>query len=130
MSPSIERVAMSRRLQPVLALLLASVTLASAHAADMPSPSVIGAYYPGYAAARYPVAQIPADKITHLFYAFAHIEKGKCAVAPDAPAHFAALAELKRQHPRLRTLISIGGWEADGFSDAARSWASRRRFVA
>ena len=30
-----------------------------------------------------------------------------------------ALAKLKREHPHLRTLISIGGWEADGFSDAA-----------
>ena len=104
--------------------------LATAQAAEPPAPPIIGAYYPGYAAARYPVAQIPADKLTHLFYAFAHIEHGRCAVAPDATAHFAALVELKRSHPGLHTLISIGGWEADGFSDAARSARSRRRFVA
>lgn len=114
----------------VLVLLLAGVTLATAQAADTQSTTVIGAYYPGYSAQRYPVAQIPADKLTHLFYAFAHIERGHCAVAPDAHAHFAALAGLKRQHPKLRTLISIGGWEADGFSDAARTARSRKRFVA
>ena len=50
-------------------------------------------------------------------------------VGADAGAHFAALEELKRQHPQLRTLISIGGWEAGGFSDAALSADSRKRFV-
>jgi chitinase len=109
--------------------LLASFAHASTPSADAPSPAVIGAYYPGYKAASYPVAKIPADSITHLFYAFARIEDGQCAVAPDAPAHFAALAQLKREHPRLRTLISIGGWEADGFSEAALTRASRKRFV-
>jgi chitinase len=110
------------------AILLAGIAVASAPAAAA-SP-VIGAYYPGYRAASYPVERIPADKLTHLFYAFAHIEDGRCAVAPDAPKHFAAFAQLKRQHPQLRTLISIGGWEADGFSDAARTHFSRKRFVA
>lgn len=104
--------------------------LATAGTATGPAPAVIGAYYPGYSADRYPVANIPADQLTHLFYAFAHIENGRCAVAPEAPAHFAALAELKRLHPGLRTLISIGGWEADGFSDAARTAGRRKRFVA
>ena len=112
------------------ALILAGTMLATVHAADAAAAPVIGAYYPGYRANEYPVAQIPADKLTHLFYAFARIEHGHCVVAPEAPAHFAALAELKRQHPTLRTLISIGGWEADGFSDAARTAGRRRRFVA
>jgi chitinase len=112
------------------AVLLANLAPATAHADEAPAPPVIGAYYPGYKAAEYPVARIPADKITHLFYAFARIEHGACAVEPDAPGHFADLAELKRKHPSLRTLISIGGWEADGFSDAARTRGSRKRFVA
>jgi len=109
-----------------LALLLSAFALAS-HAGEAP---VIGAYYPGWSAERYPVAQIPADKLTHLFYAFARIEHGACAVAPGAAANFVALAELKRKHPTLRTLISIGGWEADGFSDAALTSESREHFVA
>jgi len=116
---------MLRSALPTLAILLASTLVAAA-----PAPPVIGAYYPGDSAARYPVAHIPADKLTHLFYAFAHIDDGQCVVGPDAPAHFAALAELKRQHPRLRTLISIGGWGANGFSDAALTAASRKRLVA
>ncbi|GAA5072056.1 glycoside hydrolase family 18 protein [Lysobacter panacisoli] len=90
---------------------------------------IVGAYYPGGSAERYPVKDIPADRLTHLFYAFARIEDGRCVVAPQADAHFKALAELKREHPRLHTLISIGGWEAGGFSDAALNDDSRRRFV-
>jgi chitinase len=122
---------MFRLTRAALAILLAGLATTAAHAARVPSDRVIGAYYPGDSATRYPVAQIPADKLTHLFYAFAHIEDGRCVIAaPDAPAHFAALAELKRKHPRLRTLISIGGWEAGGFSDAALTAASRERFVA
>ena len=98
---------MFRRPRLVLALLLASFTFSAAHAADAPSPSIIGAYYPGDSATRYPIAQIPADKLTHLFYAFARIQDGQCSVAADAHAHFAALTELKRQHPRLRTDVRV-----------------------
>ncbi|HEY0503397.1 MAG TPA: glycoside hydrolase family 18 protein [Lysobacter sp.] len=115
---------MTRKLLATLAL-AAAMLVSAAHAAD----PVIGAYYPGGSAARYPVASIPGDRITHLFYAFARIEDGRCVVAPEAAAHFDALADLKRRHPRLRTLISIGGWEAGGFSDAALTEQSRERFV-
>jgi chitinase len=113
------------------ALFLASLALAIAPAAPAADNGrVIGAYYPGYAASRYPVDKIPADKLTHLFYAFARIDDGECVVEADAAAHFAELARLKRLHAGLHTLLSIGGWEAEGFSDAALTAASRKRFVA
>ena len=91
---------------------------------------VIGAYYPGYAAPRYPITRSPADRLTHVFYAFARIHDGQCATDPTADLHFYELAQLKREYPHLRALISIGGWEAGGFSDAALTQASRERFVA
>jgi len=95
-----------------------------------PAPNaVIGAYYPGGSAERYPVASIPADTLTHLFYAFARINDGRCVVDDGAAAHFKALAALKRKHPQLHTMISIGGWNAGGFSDAALTAQSRERFV-
>ena len=90
---------------------------------------IVGAYYPGDNAARYPVSNIPADTVTHLFYAFARIEDGRCVIGKDAPARFKELAALKKQHPKLRAIISIGGWEAGGFSDAALTIESRKRFV-
>ncbi|GAB3100505.1 glycoside hydrolase family 18 protein [Lysobacter terrae] len=121
---------MARPLATTLAFLLVALCATAAQAAGPDAANVIGAYYPGGSADRYPVAQIPADKLTHLFYAFARIEDGRCAVDAKADAHFAALAELKRKHPHLRTLISIGGWSAGGFSDAALTADSRKRFVA
>lgn len=119
---------MFRQTAAVLAVLSAGMMPHAVVAAE-PAPTVIGAYYPGGAATRYPVAEIPADRLTHLFYAFSTITDGRCVVGAEAPANFAALAELKRAHPQLRTLISIGGWNAGGFSDAALTKASRKRFV-
>jgi len=115
---------MFRQRLAAVAIVLSAFT-ASAFAAQ----PIVGAYYPGGNATRYPVTNIPADTVTHLFYAFARIEDGRCVVAKDAPEHFRQLATLKKQHPALRTIISIGGWEADGFSDAALTDESRRRFV-
>lgn len=75
------------------------------------------------------MSSIPAERLTHLFYAFSTIEDGRCTIGAEAPKNFAALAELKKAHPHLRTLISIGGWGAGGFSDAALTEASRKRLV-
>lgn len=120
---------MFRPVVTVLAVLMAGVMPRVAAAAE-PLPRVIGAYYPGGSAERYPVASIPADTLTHLFYAFATIDDGRCVVDAQAAGHFQALAALKRTHPRLHTLISIGGWNAGGFSDAALTAERRQRFVA
>lgn len=116
---------MSRHLLAVIVLAGALFAPVAAHA-DGP---IKGAYYPGGSAARYPVASIPAERLTHLFYAFARIDAGRCVAAPESAAHFDALAQLRKKHPHLRTLISIGGWEAGGFSDAASTAESRERFV-
>ncbi|WP_141059542.1 glycoside hydrolase family 18 protein [Stenotrophomonas rhizophila] len=120
---------MFRQRLAVLAACAAAALSLAASAAEPPS-KVIGAYYPGGSAERYPVADIPADTLTHLFYAFATIDAGRCVVGPQADAHFKSLAALKRAHPQLHTLISIGGWNAGGFSDAALTADSRARFVA
>jgi len=120
---------MFRQRLAVLAACAAAALSLAASAAEPPS-KVIGAYYPGGSAERYPVADIPADTLTHLFYAFATIDAGRCVVGPQAEAHFTALAALKHAHPKLHTLISIGGWNAGGFSDAALTAHSRARFVA
>ncbi|WP_199853268.1 glycosyl hydrolase family 18 protein [Plantactinospora sp. BC1] len=88
----------------------------------------------------YLVKNIPWSKVTHLNYAFAHIENNRISVgqagpgnpaigmtwpgtrgaemAPDLPyqGHFNLLTKYKRLHPRVKTLISVGGWaESRGF---------------
>ncbi|MBK8259185.1 MAG: glycoside hydrolase family 18 protein [Polyangiaceae bacterium] len=96
----------------------------------------------------YHVPEIPADKLTHINYAFANIsDQGECVLG-DAYADtdkyypgdswdpgakrgsFHQLEILKANHPGLRTLISIGGWSWSGkFSDVALTDSTRQKFV-
>ena len=114
---------------PIFLASLVAGTVLSTQAVAASSDKVVGPYYSGGTVSRYPVESIPADTLTHLFYAFAVIRDGQCSVGSNADTHFAALARLKREHPKLRTILSIGGWNAGGFSDAALTDASRKRFV-
>src|SRR6187200_1155666 len=74
--------------------------------------------------------KVPADKLTHINFAFARIDEGGRVVFQDPKfdAALASLVALKQRRPALKVLVSVGGWEADGFSDAALSETSRRVF--
>ncbi len=76
-------------------------------------------------------ASIDASKLTHINYAFANVKDGVVVEgAPGDADNLRRLVELRRAHPSLRLLVSIGGWTwSKGFSDAALTEASRRAFV-
>ncbi|MFH0245275.1 chitinase C-terminal domain-containing protein [Streptomyces sp. HK10] len=88
---------------------------------------------------RYLASDIPWDKVTHINYAFAHVDGGnRLSVGPDGPGnaatgmtwpgvagaemdpalpykgHFNLLNKFKKQHPEVRTLVSVGGWAETG----------------
>ena len=69
--------------------------------------------------------------LTHIIYAFARIDEDGQLFFPDtdAPTHLNRLVQLKSQTPYLKVLVSIGGWGADYFSDAALTERSRSEFV-
>jgi chitinase len=74
-------------------------------------------------------AQIHAGKLTHIDYAFARIQANRALLdRPGAAADLARLRALKQQNPQLKVMVSIGGWTADGFSDAALTESSRQQF--
>lgn len=77
-------------------------------------------------------AVVPADKLTHVNFAFARIDPAGRVVFEDPryAAAVASLVALKSLNPGLKVLVSVGGWQAEGFSDAALTDASRARFAA
>lgn len=127
------------------------LTLAAALACAGPAPAreierpVVAAYYAASGdAAR--AAGVPAEKLTHLLYAFAPVCGEVLANAPAAcrnaprgavalpgdPAstrEWAALKALKRRNPRLRLLLSIGGWSMSTYPGIVASPERRRVFV-
>ncbi|GAA0796141.1 chitinase C-terminal domain-containing protein [Spirilliplanes yamanashiensis] len=100
--------------------------------------------------AKYLASNIPWDKVTHINYAFAHVDaQNKVSVGADNatnPAtgmsfpgvpgaeldpslpykgHFNLLTKYKKQHPDVKTLISVGGWaETGGYLDGENRVAS------
>ena len=69
-----------------------------------------------------------ARHLTHLLIAFGHIVKG--LVQADHLQHLDCLPMIRQANPSLRIMLSIGGWGAGGFSEAASSENSRRQVAA
>lgn len=67
----------------------------------------------------------PADAGTRIV---AYVTGWESPPAID-PAKLTHLRSLKAKNPQLKVLLSVGGWEAEGFSDAALSAASRATFA-
>ncbi|MAB90243.1 MAG: glycosyl hydrolase [Planctomycetes bacterium] len=97
----------------------------------------------------YHVPDVPAERLTHINYAFANIDSNLLIALGDpyadidkfypgdswAPGalrgNFNRLRLLKEEHPHVRTLISVGGWTWSGlFSEVALSPARRQAFAA
>jgi len=85
----------------------------------------------GYVFGPADISGISAEKLTHINYAFALVSgDGEIVLnRPDAPGRLSQLQALKARNPSLKIIVSVGGWGADNFSDAALSDASRERFA-
>ena len=60
--------------------------------------------------------------------AFAGLEDGR-VVWPGCEESRDALRRIRRVHPAIKLVLSVGGWGADGFSQAAASQAGRERLA-
>jgi len=106
---------------------------------------IIG-YYPewGVYARNYFMADVPADKLTHLNYAFARVNDSTNEISiidtyaalqkpnpgeTTGTGNFGGLAALKQQHPQLNAMISVGGWnDSWQFSAMASTPTGRETF--
>lgn len=88
------------------------------------------------------VADIDTRLVTHINFAFANLGEDGSILVGDSWAdleksfigstggHFGALRALKKKNPKLKTLISVGGWTwSRNFSDVAASAAKRKKFA-
>lgn len=90
----------------------------------------------GYVAGWKPIKpkRIPAEKLTHINYAFANVENGVIAHiegrSESDRLNFIVLNSLKTRNPDLKILVSIGGWtHSKGFSDAVLTEESRKKLT-
>lgn len=112
-------------------------TTASALPAPTPTPAgkIVVGYYASWSAYNgYTPTHIPADKLTHLNYAFATIDpvtnRISLADAANDLRNFEALRRLKQRYGQLKTLISVGGWDySTYFSNVAATASSREAFA-
>ena len=130
---------------------LLQVGCIAAATGQTPSPArkslkVIG-YYADWTAARYPLATIPADKLTHVNYAFGKIGQdnrltwntglaneqvypGDCTQPGCPHGLFNQITVLEKKHHHLRFLISVGGWTDSGpFYEMAATEPARQTFA-
>ena len=112
---------------PWLAGFVVLVALAIGAPASAAVPQV-AAYYDG----GMPVADIPAADLNAIIYSLGEPTRGNVCDSPGAAQlkDLRALRGLRRRHPGLQLLVSIGGWDtAPQYSDIALTAASRAKFA-
>lgn len=68
------------------------------------------------------------SKLTHLNVAFGHVKNDEITTAHLK--NTSVLGDIKRNHPDLTLLLSVGGWSAGGFSEAASTAEGRAAMAA
>lgn len=75
-------------------------------------------------------APVPdVDKLDVLNFAFAVVRDGRVVLPDDAATRLDQRIALKQDHPHLKVVVSVGGWGAGGFSEAAATPAARQAFA-
>ncbi len=93
--------------------------------ADIKSPIVIMAYYTGDGTT---INHYRIDQLTHLIFSFLHLRGTQLAVdSPKDSVTLRQLAALKDQYPRLKVMVSMGGWGGCEPCSAAFSTAKGRQ---
>lgn len=94
-------------------------------------PFVVNGYVGGYRGIVY-TADIQAEKLTHINYAFVNVQDSMAILTnlETDSTNFKNLNALKQINPKLKILMSIGGWAwSENFSDAVLTPSSRKLFA-
>lgn len=124
------------RFRPAAWLLLAALAWAALAAAPAAADDTTGSTprrpIIGYVMDGPSLPPISAGKLDAINFAFALVDPAGEIYLPGttAPASLGGLTALRAENPALKVLVSIGGWGADHFSEAALTPQSRARFNA
>lgn len=67
--------------------------------------------------------------VTHINYAFGHVDSTFSKVVIDRESRLQEIANLKKNAPHLKVLLSIGGWGSGRFSEMAADEQCRLSFA-
>ncbi len=67
--------------------------------------------------------------VTHINYAFGHVDSTFDKVRIAREERLLEIANLKKDYPKLRVLLSIGGWGSGNFSEMAANEKTRMAFA-
>jgi chitinase len=114
----------------LLAIGMLWMSAAAAVQSQQPQSAEAGSRVVAYVQGGSIPAVIHPQKLTHINFSFAHIDAGRALLdQPGVADDLAKLRALKKQNPKLKVIVSVGGWLADGFSDAALTDSSRHEFA-
>ena len=68
--------------------------------------------------------------MTHINYAFGHVNETFNGINVDNPDRLHKIADLKKQNPELKVILSVGGWGSGRFSEMAADSLNRAAFAA
>lgn len=111
-----------------LALCLLAGFLTVAHAEQkviQKQEKIVVAYVCSWTTLRLPDPTL----MTHINYAFAHVNKTFNGCNIQNEPFLRRVVGLKQQNPKLKILLSVGGWTSGNFSEMAASTANRKAFA-
>ena len=95
---------------------------------DTPTPAPTGTVIVGYAVYWEETIPDPA-LLTHINYAFALINNDFETLDIKKEGRLKVMVALKKQNPKLKVLLSVGGWGAGNFSEMAADEKHRKAFA-
>ena len=105
-------------------VLVAQFLFCFSNALAQPSKKVIVSYVTAW------TKPIPGPSlITHINYAFAHVNDQFNGVRIDNENRLHEIVKLREEHPHLKILLSIGGWGSGRFSEMAGNKEWRNSFA-
>jgi chitinase len=122
---------MNRNLRLLTVFPLLIIALIAMSTSKNEAEKVIIGYVGGYRGL-VDVSRIAPKKLTHINYAFINVKNNRAFInRPETDTvNLRKLVSLKTQNPKLKVLISIGGWAwSENFSDASLTDTARIGFA-